>query len=396
MWMPKNEEEIVQTVTSGSLEESTVFDAKRELPDKSKNKEIAKDIAAMAVNGGVLIYGIDEDEHGRPNILNPIPIAGQRERITSIVQSSVAEPPAFSSYAIPTATDPAVGYIVVVVPPSERAPHMVIVKGEYRYYGRSETGNVMLSEGDVARLYERRQRAEVDRNALLDTEIKCAPVAPHQDYAYLHMIAQPVFRSEDLLGHALGEEAHSIEAKQRLRALVEEISNHAVYPTRYSPDFHSLTRWQLKSHGWAVNEGQSEPIKIGHMLNLKVDFDGSIHLFCGRAGERINERGVSIIGLCVAGNAFRLLVLLGKIYKQAGYLGMVDIGIALTGLKGSTMHTTNIWEMDHYNSYDADVYRKTSRVSALTLLDDPRQVAKQLLSPFFNVMTQGTLHPFDQ
>ena len=49
MWIPKNEQEIVDAVTSGLLEESPIFDVKRELP--AKNAEIAKDIAAMANDG---------------------------------------------------------------------------------------------------------------------------------------------------------------------------------------------------------------------------------------------------------------------------------------------------------------------------------------------------------
>lgn len=53
MWIPKTEKEIVQAVSCGSLEETITFDAKRELP--TKNAEIAKDVAAMANDGGVII-----------------------------------------------------------------------------------------------------------------------------------------------------------------------------------------------------------------------------------------------------------------------------------------------------------------------------------------------------
>ena len=39
------------------------FYAKRELPSRNKNENIAKDIASMANNGGVLLYGVAEDDH---------------------------------------------------------------------------------------------------------------------------------------------------------------------------------------------------------------------------------------------------------------------------------------------------------------------------------------------
>ena len=40
MWIPRIEEEIVETVNRSSLEETSTFDAKREIP--AKNKETAK------------------------------------------------------------------------------------------------------------------------------------------------------------------------------------------------------------------------------------------------------------------------------------------------------------------------------------------------------------------
>jgi hypothetical protein len=142
MWVPKTEEEIINAVKGGFVEESPIFDAKKELPEK--NQETAKDIAAMANDGGVLIYGIGEDVNGHPTILNPIPLANQPERITSIIQTSIAEPPFISITTVPTIHNPSVGYIIVVVPASERAPHMVIVKGEHRYYGRTARGMAFL------------------------------------------------------------------------------------------------------------------------------------------------------------------------------------------------------------------------------------------------------------
>jgi hypothetical protein len=51
MWIPKTVEELVNAVQAGSLEESYVFDAKRELPSHTKNAEIAKDVAAMGNDG---------------------------------------------------------------------------------------------------------------------------------------------------------------------------------------------------------------------------------------------------------------------------------------------------------------------------------------------------------
>jgi hypothetical protein len=47
MWIPKTEKELIEAVESGSLEETVIFDAKRELPPKNKNVDIAEDIGLI-------------------------------------------------------------------------------------------------------------------------------------------------------------------------------------------------------------------------------------------------------------------------------------------------------------------------------------------------------------
>jgi len=51
----------------------------------------------------------------------------------------------------------------------------VTIGKDRRYYGRGDTGNRRLSESEVARLYERRQRTEVDRDELLRAAIYRSP-----------------------------------------------------------------------------------------------------------------------------------------------------------------------------------------------------------------------------
>lgn len=115
-----------------------------------------------------------------------------------IVRFCISEPPTIRIQPIPTDNDPRVGYLVVAVPPSPRAPHMVTVDRDRRYYGRGATGNERLNE-EVARLYERRRSWEVDREALLLEEVARAPLEPHDDFAYLHLVARPVVPDETLL-----------------------------------------------------------------------------------------------------------------------------------------------------------------------------------------------------
>jgi hypothetical protein len=79
--------------------------------------------------------------------------------------------------SLPLDGDLSKGYLLAVVPQSARAPHQVTSGGDLRYYGRGAKGNRILSEAEVAALYTRRERWEVDREQLLDEELAKAPLA---------------------------------------------------------------------------------------------------------------------------------------------------------------------------------------------------------------------------
>src|SRR4051812_39846359 len=143
MWIPKNAEELELLVPRGELEESATLDFKREVPDKSKS--LATDIAALANDGGVLIFGVGEDETKRPTLLQPFQLDGVPERIASIVRSSISPPPFCEITTLPIPGEKGTGYLLVIVPASPIAPHMVIVNQENRFYGRGTKGNVVLT-----------------------------------------------------------------------------------------------------------------------------------------------------------------------------------------------------------------------------------------------------------
>ena len=86
MWMPATEQEILAAIEAGDLIETASFDAKVSLPDKGKSKNLAIDVAAMASDGGTLLYGVGEDENGRPAVPQLFGLAGARERVNQIVR----------------------------------------------------------------------------------------------------------------------------------------------------------------------------------------------------------------------------------------------------------------------------------------------------------------------
>src|SRR5215208_1874326 len=113
MWIPATEKEILAAIEAGDLVETATFDAKASLPAKGKSKDLAIDVAAMANDGGTLLYGIGENEERRPTVPQPFGLAGARERVDQIVQTSISEPPDIQVREIPTDDDPSLGYLAV-------------------------------------------------------------------------------------------------------------------------------------------------------------------------------------------------------------------------------------------------------------------------------------------
>jgi hypothetical protein len=395
MWLPKTEGQILAAVQSGSLEETSIFDAKKELP--SKGEEIAKDIAAMANDGGVIIYGIGEDGNRRLTIANPIPLKGQAERIDAIVRSSITEPPLIHIFSIPSSDSSSHGYIIVFIPPSERAPHMVVVKGDHRFFGRSATGNVLLSEGEVARLYDRRHQIEIDLAKLLDSEILSSPYEPNKNFAYLFLVARPVLSREGFFDPVINDEDN---LQTILNNLVQEVSSSTIFPHNYDPDFSPPPFWKQLSEGLLGqlrSRSSEDPDAPKETLNLQIDNNGCGHLFCGRAADKIQrESPLYVFPEIIAGLTSRFVALIAKLYEKASYIGMVDLGIAIIGLKNSIVYTQDLRIQTMRIPYDRDKYTKTRRFSAIKLLDEPRSAAQYLVMPLINALSQNRIDPFRQ
>lgn len=386
MWIPKEEAQIVSVVEQGSLRETANFDAKAEVSKSST--EIAKDIAAMTVSGGVLIYGIGEDKNDRLTVLSPVTLAGQRERINSIAQTAISEPPTIYIHSIPTSDDPTRGYIVVEVPQSPRAPHMVTVKKKDRFYGRNSSGNCHLSESEIARLYARRQELEIDRDVVLQQEIDRYSYEPGSDLAYLYAFIRPVF----LQTNNLLERVHKgNDSDESVLWRLTDIARKQFVVTNYSPRLGNPHQWVPTVDGYRGDIGISND-SLHNFIRLEIDTNGSGHFFCGRAAEMEpidgNERFLFFPSVA-AGNITQFLYLFGNLYNQAEYNGQVDIGVALIGIKGC-VPDTNYRRSLTATPYEHNEYRRTKRCSARDLLDNPQAVTSDLVLPLVRAIAGKT------
>ena len=87
--------------------------------------------------------------------------------------------------------------------------------------------------------------------------------------------------------------------------------------------------------------------------------------------------------------------MLGDLYDRAGCLGPVDVGIAITGLKGAIPSRETLPALQNLlRPLDVEEYRRSERIMAGSLLDNYVDVTRQLTMPLLDAANQGTYNPF--
>jgi hypothetical protein len=391
VWIPKSAAEVEQAAARADLEETHTFDAKGALPPPRKNHDQAVDVDAMTVDGGSLLYGLGEDKNKRLTVLSPLELAGTPERIAQIVETSITEPPFIRVQTLPLEADPSKGYVLVIVPQSPRAPHQVISGGDMRYYGRGAKGNRLLSEAEVAALYTRRERWEVDREALLRVELARAPEAD-PELGYVLAFARPVV-PDDSMVERVARDRNEIqallikgaEAWGNVRADRDGLG--------YDPDFRrAIHAWRRGAAGWAISTYPESDDAPKYTAKVDLDFDGTGHFFCGRVVDTMSNGTRVLFETILAGNLASFFAAMGAFYEAAGYVGHVDVGMSLTGIEGAQPYGIHHWGD---NAFSGPAPQRTARVSAAELRDDPKGVVLSLIRRFLDA-TRGTSYvPFD-
>lgn len=135
---------------SERMEETARVEFKRQLPPSGQNDDMAKLITAMAnSDGGVIIYGIDEEDSAA-GAISAIELTGAAERV-AVVARGVDEPVELTgAYGVETEDDGR-GVLVIEVARSSRAPHFY--KGIA--YSRSTRTTAVLSRREVGERFAR-------------------------------------------------------------------------------------------------------------------------------------------------------------------------------------------------------------------------------------------------
>jgi hypothetical protein len=398
-WKPQTEADIDSARTQGLLAERHHLDIKREIPaGAGGNKELAKDLASFAIDGGALVVGVEE---ALPTpLLHPVALRGLPERIEQVALQGVQEPLAVRTLVVPSDADPSKGFVVVIVPPSGSAPHMV----DGRYYGRNDKTKYVLSDAEVTRLHSARLGRE--RNALDELTLEMDRTPLPNGFGTVMVRARPVSARDDLALPLTG----ATEWERELLELVHEATQATPAlghgGVSFSPDVtyggisarrpNGIARTNNIAAGRTLAE--SEPRAMKRTLEVFIGDDGLISAFCGRATDVLSERPDRpnvAFELLIVGYAHRVVAMAGILAMRYGYYGGWDLCIGVDGLHG---HTS--WEIasahffEESYTYTDDEYKRAHRASLEELTQTPNAVVGALTAPLLRALGSAHLERF--
>jgi hypothetical protein len=382
-WQPRNESDLEAAALAGVLDEGTgVLELKRQLNSgKSSNLELARDLASLAIEGGLLLVGVDEARDGEPARPNPVALDGLPERIEQVALTRCDPPLTVRTEVIPSRDDPAIGFVAISVPASAAAPHMV----DGRYWGRGARTKRQLTDREVEHLHDRRRRLADDAAEHLDSFVQLDPI-PDDDHGHLFLVGVPLGASPDLLVPLFSE----AESWQRaLHDFVRGSQKALAIGQSFAPDFPELGVQNTIPGGWALSTWPLDGAapRANRALSVELDERGLVRVFCGRATDRrrpddhyqlIFERLVTVM-------AIRTVLLAAAVANDTDFGGRWAFGIEITGIKDA-MSWIAAERFLGGRSYRDDRYRRLTAADTTELDVEPRHVAERLVASLLRTM----------
>lgn len=375
VWRPRSEDELRSVIAAGGLEETHYFEVKQDVPaGKGGSRELARDLAQFGIDGGVLLIGVAEPKEASSQWEPaPIPLTGLSERIEQVARSSVDPPLQIRVNQFSSGGDPAIGYVVVQIPASPQAPHMVAGV----YYGRGDKMRQALSDAEVLRLHAARRSADEQISRLLDAEIERDPFGSRGQLGHLYLVAHPQLAGPDLALTLLGGDVRSLLQLGAEQTVPPQLRQRA--PTPLTASYLPRRAYGVALCSDGLQDGRqatAEDIEE-RSLDIELREDGGLRVFVGRLTGDHNGNKLILDGLVLA-YAIRLVEWARSVGEMTSYRGRWFLGVAGTGLQGGRTATSPSSFDDPGPVYDADDYRQITTTEYFELDERPGDVVQRL------------------
>jgi hypothetical protein len=382
VWNIRTEAELQQAIDNG-LTETHYVDFKRELEDTKKaNKDLAQDVAALAVDGGTLIIGVDEEEEGAPPRRTPVNLANLAERVIQVAGMRPDEGVPVRTFPVPSADDPSRGYLFVRVFPSPRAPHMV----DGKYYGRTDKTNRPLSDAEVERLIAQRLTQQKDMLAVtreaLDGLLFDAPdpVPP-----MMVLLAEPIggFVEDPLVPLTTLDDA------ARQLAVLELVSQASLidHQQGFLPIAPNTVRVVRRTGGVAATTNTRDNGLWLYSACSEILFEESGTILLTSRAPVIQPNSTKpnqIVESLIVGHTDLVVRLAPLLSERYSFAGAWRFGLVVTGTRDGVSNALAHVAHTHWGmrgaSFNKDAYERATSASLLELAQSPEEVVSRLVS----------------
>ncbi|MEU4243157.1 ATP-binding protein [Actinoplanes sp. NPDC026619] len=395
-------EDLEKHVASGELRESHTLELKRDnySGGESGKKEQAKDIAALALDGGILIIGLEEDKAtGAAAKTAPVSLHGVIERIDQICANRISPQLRVTiSDNLRSPSDPSTGVIVIEVP-ATGVPHMV----DHRYLGRDNRTTRLLDNTEVVRLLARRDLdvEAVDRD-LDATDALMAGQGMSAARLVISATPIPMLRRDALRdqlspAHAVKWFTARMEAAA-IRAGAERSGNEAM--SRLFRPF----RWTDRSSSWgtrripggaALRFGPPDRMPFcievleSGAARFAADFITEVYK------DQRSDAETKVLYLADAMSfTCEIVAWIAEVAEEAGLRGTYGIGLQLSDLAGAVREPTNSIAQARLHfpdktTYRDDTYRQVILATGAELRGPFLPLLDQMFGPLMRALDYG-------
>lgn len=387
------EADLQQAIDNG-LTETHYLDFKRELGlSDGARKDFAIDVASLAVDGGVLVIGVDEEDKSAPPVLTPVDLTGLPERVVQIAGMRPDEGIPVRTHSVLAAAGNNLGYLFVQVPQSPRAPHQV----DGRYYGRADCTNRRLSDAEVRRLHA--QQIAAQRDILVDAReaLKVLEEGSDSPPPLMLFLAEPLGGRDDPLVALTESGTMQQTVFDMVRAAV--VLEHQ----QFEPSLKSVARVVRRANAVAattVIEDANLSFVGSYTRNAEVRFfeSGRIILASQRSVHFPRDANAPFIfEAAIVGHADLLVRLTALVSQKYCMAGSWRFGLLVTGVRGAKSYALS--EAPFYETggpgFSDDVYPRATSASLAEFEQTPERVVRRLVSPLLRSLDSHQLQQWD-
>lgn len=379
-WVPETWSDLLEAAAGGALDESHWVELKAAIPPKNANSnlELARDLASLAVSGGLLVVGI-KDDNDRAGDVSGTDLHGLADRIDQVSRDRISPPLVVRPIEVADPDRPGLGCLLVVVDASSGAPHMV----DQKYWGRGATGKRVLTDLEVRNTLELNYRRQAEAEDELAQLVRSNPL---KSAGCIYVLAAPRSSRRGVLAAQIDDQ----------RWVYEQIDQAVTVDSDRQGWWLGTERIRRTVDGIDVCAVDVETIPVD-----RAPLESTLRLLRVAGTGRVELTVESMVGTAGNGNAQPLLwiegvqvltratlTFAGLMADAAAYGGVWDVGIALTDLRGAQIGRRSAAGYGAGSrGYPDESYTRLAQATSADLVEDPVAAADQLLDPLLRVLT---------